>query len=67
MDWLILIVEAVACSAMLFIAHGFSLNTKVIEPKMAKGDRIAFVLGLFYYALFLLIPIYLSHKLLLHQ
>lgn len=65
MNWLILLIESIASSAFLFIAHGLPLNTKVIEPEMAKGNKIAFVFGLLYYAFFLAIPIYLSHKILL--
>lgn len=62
MNWLILIAEALACSATLYLAHEFPLNSKVIEPHMAKGSRIAYVGGLLYYAVFLLIPIYVFHK-----
>lgn len=65
MDWLELIVEAILCSAMLFIAHGLSINSKYIEKRMARGDRIAFVAGLFYYAAFMIVPIYLCHRLIL--
>ena len=65
MEWLALVVEAVLCSAMLFVAHSLSINSKYIEKRMARGDRIAFVAGLFYYAAFMIIPIYLCHKILL--
>lgn len=62
MNWLVILVEAVACAAMLFIAHGLAINVKFLEPRMAKGDRAIFVVALLYYALFLMIPIALSHR-----
>ena len=60
--WKNVLIEAFACSLMLFIAHEIPVNTKIIEPKMAGGQKNAYIAGLLYYTIFLIIPIYLCHK-----
>jgi hypothetical protein len=57
MRWLLILAEALACSGMVFVAHSFFLNSNYLEPAMVKGNKLAYVLALFYYAAFIAVPI----------
>ncbi len=59
--WFVLVLEALTASAALFAAHEIPVNTKHIEPAMARGSVIAYILGFFYYAAALSIPLALIH------
>jgi hypothetical protein len=63
MSWLSIIIEALACSAMLFVAHGMPYSKNVIEPGMLTGSMYYYIMGLLYYAAFMLVPIAVIHLL----
>ena len=46
--------EALACTAVLFVAHSLYLNEKVIEPAMASGKNWSYPSGFVYYFAFIL-------------
>jgi hypothetical protein len=65
MKLLSIVLISFVCSAMVFAAHAFPLNEKVIEPAMIKykGSWGPYIAGFFYYAVALFLPLalFLSH------
>lgn len=61
--WAIVVVEAIAATGMLFGAHEMPVNKNYLEPRMAAGKPLAYVLGFAFYAAALMIPIGLVHGL----
>lgn len=55
---------ALVCSATLFAAHAFPLNSKVIEAAMIRDKEAwwPWVAGYFYYAIWFFIPLALFLK-----
>ncbi len=45
--------EALACTVVLFLAHDFFINDKMIEPAMVKGKSWSYPAGFVYYFAFL--------------
>lgn len=60
--WFKLVLEAVICTAALFIAHAIPLNTKVIEPAMSRKERWSYPAGFVYYSVAMTIAVYVAHK-----
>ena len=65
--WKQIVLEAFVHTTMIFLAHGLPLNTKIIEPAMAKGKAWAYVAGFLYYAAALTLAVYIIHRITLHQ
>lgn len=65
------LILSILCTATLFAAHAFPLNSRVIEPRMAqredKKTNVWWLVGFFYYVVALLPTIYLFSELFLKQ
>ena len=55
-------IEALACTAMLFFAHYFFINTSIIEPAMVQGKYWAYPVGFAYYFAAMLLTLTILHK-----
>lgn len=60
--WKQIVLEALLCSAALFAAHAFPLNSKVIEPAMVQGKWWAYPFGYVYYTAALSIVLFGVHS-----
>lgn len=57
----VIAIESVLCSAMLFAAHALPLNSKTLEPAMVAEKKWAYPAAFAYYAAGMAIPIAAVH------